>query len=322
MNKNVTKIILLILVAGIMIAITWDFIHKQPGRNAEGNPWEYNVDEFKYVKDTTLIKYNEILNIQLDTSELYGIAYAGEKIYIIGGNYLQVISTDGRELFRKELVNKPFALTVSVNRIFIAYLGNVETYTLEGEFINQWNIEVKEPHITSIAGFGEDIFIADAANRIVLRYNIDGKLIGTIEGKTEAGQIHGFIVPSVYFDLNVSQDGELWVVNPGKHALEHYSFDGRQMKYWQKTSFGPEGFSGCCNPVHIAILSDGSFVTSEKGITRIKIHKPYGDFYGYVASPEKFNDGDSAPDIAVSPEGLIYALDFNRNTVRIFKHKE
>ena len=154
-----------------------------------------------------------------------------------------------------------------------------------------------------------------------MRYKTDGEYLGYFEGKSEAGQLHGFIIPSGCFDLDISEDGELWVVNPGKHSLEHYSHQGRLLRFWENASFAPEGFSGCCNPVHIAILPDGSFVTSEKGIVRIKVHKPYGDIYGFVALPEKFENALYAPDVTATPEGIIYALDFNTNKIRVFRHK-
>jgi hypothetical protein len=146
-------------------------------------------------------------------------------------------------------------------------------------------------------------------------------LLGQFEGKSEAGQLHGFIIPSGCFGLAVSPEGELWVINPGKHALELYSHEGSLVRFWQNASFGPDGFSGCCNPVHIAILPDGSFVTSEKGIVRVKIHKPFGDLEGFVADPSEFEGSVIAPAIAVDDEGRIFILDFNRNSIRVFEKK-
>lgn len=314
------KVLLLLLFAAVAALIAWEFISKRPGRQA-GNPWEYNVDEFVKTADSSLIKYNEVLNIQLDTSGLAGIAYAGGRIYIVGNDYLQAISTEGRQFYRLELKQTPKCIFVSGGFIFIAYAAQIEKYDVMGEFLHSWEIYGENPAITSLAAYEGLLFAADASNRRVLRYTTEGEFLGFFEGKSETDQLHGFIIPSGCFDLAISGDGELWVVNPGKHALELYSHDGRLLRFWESASFNPEGFSGCCNPVHIAILSDGSFVTSEKGIFRIKVHKAFGDLYGFVASPDYFEDASIAPDVAVSPEGLIYALDFNRNMVRIFEHK-
>jgi hypothetical protein len=62
-------------------------------------------------------------------------------------------------------------------------------------------------------------------------------------------------------------------------------------------------------------------VTSEKGLVRIKVHKASGELSGVVAPNEKFKEAFNAPDLAVSPEGLIYALDFDSHMIRIFQHK-
>ncbi|MEE9460788.1 MAG: hypothetical protein V3V53_03100, partial [Bacteroidales bacterium] len=82
-----------------------------------------------------------------------------------------------------------------------------------------------------------------------------------------------------------------------------------------------DGFSGCCNPAHIAIMADGSFLTSEKGVVRIKIHKPSGELSTVVAAPDKFREDGEAPDVAVDEEGIVYALDYDRNMIRIFEPK-
>jgi sugar lactone lactonase YvrE len=112
------------------------------------------------------------------------------------------------------------------------------------------------------------------------------------------------------------------VVNPGKHALEHYSYDGRLLGYWDNASFDIEGFSGCCNPAQISVLPDGSFVTSEKGMVRIKVHKASGELLAVVAPPGKFREAFNAPDLAVTPDGLIYALDMDGHMIRVFRYHE
>jgi len=110
-------------------------------------------------------------------------------------------------------------------------------------------------------------------------------------------------------------------VNPGKHSFENYTDEGDLRGYWENSSTDIEGFSGCCNPAHIAFLPDGSFVTSEKLIVRIKVHKPSGEFLSVVAPPEKFKENGIAPDVAVDDDGNIYALDFDRKMIRVFALK-
>ena len=114
------------------------------------------------------------------------------------------------------------------------------------------------------------VFVADAGNRRILIFNREGELQGEFEGKAESDDGHGFIVPSANFDLAVNSFGELWVVNPGRHALENYTDDGRLRGFWESRSFEIDGFLGCCNPARITTMADDAFVTCEKGMGRIQ----------------------------------------------------
>ena len=185
--------------------------------------------------------------------------------------------------------------------------------------MDEWNFENEDSYITAVSAYEGNIFVADAGLRKVYRYSEDGELITEFEGKKGDEVVHGFIVPSPYFDLGVNQFGELWVANPGMHSLENYTFDGDLRGFWEYTSIEIEGFSGCCNPAHFAFLDDGSFVTSEKGLVRIKIHKPSGELKSVVAAPAKFKDEGEAPDVAVDIMGNVYALDFDKKIIRVFE---
>jgi hypothetical protein len=175
--------------------------------------------------------------------------------------------------------------------------------------------------ITAVAADERYIFAADAGNRLVLRYDYQGNLLGGFEGKTGGKDLHGFIVPSANFDLDINEEGELWVVNPGKHALENYTPEGELRSYWENSSLKVDGFGGCCNPAHMTFLPDGSFVTSEKGVIRIKIHKPSGEFASVVAPPDLFTGDEKAPDVATDERGGIYVLDYERMIIRLFLPK-
>jgi hypothetical protein len=83
-----------------------------------------------------------------------------------------------------------------------------------------------------------------------------------------------------------------------------------------------DGFCGCCNPSHFTIMADGSFITSEKGIARVKIYNRIGEMTSVVAAPENFNEGTVGLDLAVDSQQHIYVLDRKRNQVRIFIRKD
>ena len=78
------------------------------------------------------------------------------------------------------------------------------------------------------------------------------------------------------------------------------------------------GFAGCCNPTHFLILEDGRYVTSEKGIPRVKICNRLGEFTALVAGVERFDEGTVGLDLARDSAGRILVLDPARRAIRIF----
>ena len=70
---------------------------------------------------------------------------------------------------------------------------------------------------SSLAVYKDNVFVADAGNRIVYRYDLKGQLINLVGVKDKDNNNPGFVIPSPYFDLAVTSDGLLRVVNPGKH---------------------------------------------------------------------------------------------------------
>ena len=318
--KNKGIIILLIaLAATIIVIVAWDFISKRPDKS-HVNPYELDIYEYKQIDDSSLIQYTEIKNIRPDSGTLRGIAYSDNKIFILGNEFLQVITTGGNEIYRIPLMDSPRCITVSGKKIYIGYIDHVASYELNGRLIASWDTLSSKSVLTSLAVVNDQLFAADAGNRRVLHYNTNGDLISQFEGKSDTGQLHGFIIPSPCFDLAINAFGELWVVNPGKHALENYTYDGRLIGFWESASFNIEGFSGCCNPAQMAILPDGSFVTSEKGLVRIKVYKASGELLSVVAPTSSFANAFNAPDLAVTPEGDIYALDFDNSLIRVYRH--
>jgi len=105
------------------------------------------------------------------------------------------------------------------------------------------------------------------------------------------------------------------------HALENYTDEGVLRGFWEKTSMKIEGFSGCCNPAQMTIAPDGTFITSEKGLVRIKAYKASGELIGIVSPPTNDSEETHAPEVAVDESGGVFALDFDRNMIRYFVKK-
>ena len=142
-----------------------------------------------------------------------------------------------------------------------------------------------------------------------------------------------FVIPSPYFDLVVGPDETLWVVNPGMRRIESYSFTGELQSMWGRAGAGIADFFGCCNPAHLALLPDGRFVTSEKGIPRIKVYSDAGEFERVVAGPRELGVSASALvdargdqvervfDVAAAQDGAVLVLDTLERCIRVFYPK-
>jgi len=318
--KNKGIIIFLIILAVVIIAvIAGDYISKRPDKT-KSNPYEYNIDEFKDV-DEDLVLYKETKNFKIGFEEPSAITITNNKIFVSGDASIKVIDLSGKLLNEIKLPENAHSLEVSGDTVFVAYENKIQVLSEDGNELLKWNIPEEKTFITSMVAFGKNVFVADAGKRRIIQYSVSGEKINEFEGKSGDDVMHGFIIPSPYFDVDINGDGELWVTNPGIHALENYTFDGNLRAYWENTSMKIDGFSGCCNPAHFTFLPDGSFVTSEKGLVRIKVHKPSGELLGVVAAPVKFNNEDEAPDVAVDSSGNIYALDFKRKIIRVFELK-
>jgi hypothetical protein len=198
---------------------------------------------------------------------------------------------------------------------------HIEVYAGTGRQLKRWDSFGEDAFITSVAVSGNDIYIADAGEKTVYHCNGSGALLKRIGEKDPARNIPGFLVPSPYFDLGPGIRGELWIVNPGRHRLCQFDRDGNLVASWGESSLTLEGFCGCCNPSNFAMMSDGSFVTAEKGIERIKIYRPDGSFACLVAGPDSFMEGTRGIDLAVDSRDRIIVLDPGRNQVRIFVKK-
>jgi outer membrane protein assembly factor BamB len=258
-------------------------------------------------------------------------------IYVAGDKAIRVFNggapESGRLLREIKLNRAPRCVTVADDeKIYIGMKDHVRLYNSRFKPVANWQRLGDNAFLTGIAVAKNDVFVANAGNRIVIRYDTSGNIINHIGKKDKNRNIPGFVVPSPYFDLAVGRDGLLRVANPGRHRIEAYTSDGDLEFWWGRFSnVDVEGFCGCCNPVNFAILDDESFVTCEKGLVRVKTYDADGDFVGLVAGPKQLvkhracricrsprNCGSGGFDVTVDGEGRVLVLDTINNVVRIF----
>lgn len=317
MKKRGISIFMILLGLVVIAIIVIDFSRNKPGHRG-GNPYQYDMESLSAV-DPEIITHRESRNLTLTLEKPAGIAYFNNKLYVIGDQKLMIIEPSGALLHDISLPLQPLAVAAGSNFIAITTQRNLLLLDHAGQLLATWNDFYDNSLLSSVAIHEQMIFIADAGRRRVYRYTPEGVKELEIDGKRDATDAHGFIVPSGCFDLAVNDFGELWVANPGKHALENYSLDGVLRGYWEASFSDVSGFSGCCNPAHFTFLPDGNFVTSEKGIIRIKEYTPWGNLIGVVAAPSKFIEEGNVPDVATGIDGTIYAVDPDKRSIRIFE---
>jgi hypothetical protein len=337
-TTNIKILIGVLIALAIVIAVVALVRLDTTGKKGSGLGKEY-LYEIDAKIDPNLIIYEQLgeaINTGLKASTSIAVGPGG-RVYVAGDNVIRVFNEGPNSNFSSfgqiELPCAPRCLTVADDgKFYIGTKDHVEVYDDQGKQLASWESLGDDAVLTSIAVSKNDVFVADAGNRIVLRYDTTGKLINRIGKKDKERNIPGFVIPSPHFDLAVGRDGLLRVVNPGRLRIEAYTFDGDFEFFWGKFSnVDVKGFCGCCNPANFAILDDESFITCEKGLTRVKIYDAEGAFVGVVAGTEQLIEGGTARicyfpdqcqaggfDVAVDAAGRVFVLDTIKNVVRIF----
>jgi hypothetical protein len=333
--------VVLVAVVGAAFAV---FRMDTSGDSGSGlsNRFELDVEQLKTV-DPALVHYDETNPFATDMNEVRAIAVGPEdKAHVAGDQSVRVFDLEGEQLCEMAIDGRPTCVAVGSaehefpGRVYVGVGDRIEVCDTDGKSIDAWNGGLDEKSVlTSIAVGEEDVFVADAGNRIVLRYDTKGELICRIGEPAPDRGVRGFVIPSPYFDVAVTQDGLLRVSNPGARRIETYTFDGDWLGHWGKASNKEiDGFFGCCNPSNFAVLEDGRFVTAEKGIPRIKVYGSRGEFQCVVAGPQTLTQGDividetrddhqvKVFDVATTSRGFVLALDPTNRTVRVFQPKE
>lgn len=285
---------------------------------------QYSVQQYRDV-DEAQILFVQASTIDPSLEKLHAIALVGnDAIAVAGDRAIVLMDPTGKETGRITL-DEPATCLASEGgnspRLFVGMKNHTEVYGLTGEKEASWTSLGERAEITSIAVTSNEVFIADAGNRMVWRFDSSGALRGQFDGKRETGGGSSFVIPSPYFDLAIGTNGKLWIVNPGKQRIQNYSYDGNPRKAWGRSGMRVQDFCGCCNPSHLAIGPAGDFVTSEKGIPRVKFYDRNGKFAGVVAAPEVFDEDTTDLDLAVDSQSRVYVLDPGAGVIRIFERK-
>jgi len=259
--------------------------------------------------------------------DIQGIAIGPEdKLYAVGVGGLAVFDARGGRLAGWETSEPGRAVAVAEDgTIYVALAARIIAFDPKGKILRQWGKtgsgagEFKL--ITSLALSGGSLYVADAGNKCVHRYAINGDLVGTLGKRDRAAGEKGFHIPSPHFDVAADAGGRLHVTNPGHQRIEIRNENGDLLGQWGKPGFDFERFCGCCNPTDIALMSGGRTVTSEKGIPRVKVYDPDGRMLAYI-SPDHFPENAAGLDLAADSAGRIYVAEPVKSAVFVFERKE
>ena len=300
---------------------------------ARDNPFALDVDRYSKV-DPKLVQYKRVARFRCPQPGARRIALGPDgRLYVAAAQYVAVLERTGTPAGDIPCSGAARAVALAEDQLYVAFKSQVAIYDREGQRQAEWEAPPGRPFLTGIAVGKNDVFVADAGNRVVLRYDRSGKLINRIGEKNQERNIPGFVVPSPYLDVQIAPDGLLRVNNPGRHQVEAYTFDGDLEASWGKSSIAIDGFCGCCNPVGLALLPDGRCVTFEKGLPRVKVYRADGTFECVVAGPDAFMDTGKEKAVmdrdvgahglagVVDADGRIYVLDLVAGDIQVMQHK-
>ena len=259
---------MLVIAAAIVVAVVAVLRINVRG-DRENGPSNFNVAA---KIDPALIAYEQTAEWTLGMKECRALAVGpDDRVYVGGDRTIRVLRPDGTVLQEIALDALPQCLTLSGSdaaepgRLYVGLEDRVEVFDPQGKRIAAWKPLPAEASISGIAAGERDVFVADAGNRIVWRFDAFGRPLGRIGEANEKRNYPGFLVDQPLFPLTLGADGLLYVANPRALRVEAFTFGGDLEFSWGKGASGVEGFFGCCNPAYLATMPDGRFLTVEKG---------------------------------------------------------
>ncbi|MDW8310852.1 MAG: hypothetical protein RMK20_15885, partial [Verrucomicrobiales bacterium] len=222
------------------------------------NPFAYDVSRLEKT-DPRLVTHHEVARWPAPQSPARRLGLAPDgTLFVCGGHYVTAVSPAGERGLEIALSAPPECVAVAEDgAIFVGLRDHIEVFDANGRRRASWDTPGRKSWLTALAVRANEVFVADAGQRVLLRYDRSGKFLARLGEKNRERGIPGFIVPSPFFDVKVAPDGLLRVTNPGRHRVELYTPEGDFEGAWGRASMDITGFSGCCNPISLALLPDG-----------------------------------------------------------------
>jgi hypothetical protein len=252
--------------------------------------------------------------LKVSDGTLEAVSVSADKIYLGGKSFVSCYDYNLNLVWNVKTSAPVTALSNSGDSIFASTATQILVIDKGGKLLGDWGPFEDSSLITSVTANRKYVAFADAATRVVFILDKGGevkKMIG--QGDKQ------FVIPSPYFEVVLDGENNLFTANTGRHRVETRNINGDVLSYFGQPGTGPNYFCGCCAPPHFVVLPDG-FVTSEKGINRIKILNKKGEFVEYVNSHNNFIK--SVPlDLASIDGKTIYAAYPGESKLYVFNRK-
>jgi len=256
---------------------------------------------------------------------LEGIALDGDdNVYLAGDGGVRILGATG-EVLRVIPTDEP-ATCVAVapdGGVWVGHKTSVALY-IGDEKRAAWGRAGKGPGelawVTGIAVSGDDVYVADAGNRVVHRFAVNGDYVGVIGAVDADAGVPGIVCPTAHLDC-VPVGDELHVNNPGRLIVERYAPDGDRLGFWAGPGSKADEFFGCCNPTDIALLGRDRIVTTSKGTNRLKVFALDGKLLAFAGRANFSSSQTVGRDVATDSAGRIWVADSGDGNVRVFALK-
>ncbi len=264
-------------------------------------------------EQTPKSQFSRVLNFTVPGKHAIALAVGPkDQIYVAVDRQVKIFDRDGTHHRTLDFRKLPRGLAVdSKGTLYVAMARGIEVVHVNDER-DQWSPPVNNVWLNSLTINSSEVCVADSASKVVWRFDRTGTVLGRYVPFTGNST-----TASEFFAITASE-GRLHIADPRRHQVAAFDAAGQCEHRWGIASRELAGFSGCCNPVSLAIRDDGRIVTAERGILRVKLFSDQGVFISLIAGPEYFatssvSEKKTESDCATA--GLIVAVDASRRTI-------
>jgi hypothetical protein len=251
---------------------------------------------------------------------LSGLALGPQGVlHALGDDEVRALDEKGAVLRAWAVPKNATCIAVAADgRVAVGSPGRVDVFDEAGAPVGGFDCGGgdKPAAVTAVRFVRDEWLVADGAARVIRRYDRGGRELGLIGTQNKTG---GFMLPNRSLDFDVDAEGVIHATDTGRHRVSSWTINGTQVASFGKFGMAKlEDFVGCCNPVNVAAGADGTIVTGEKAIARVKVFGKDRTLLA-VIGPEHFDPAVVHIHLAIDSTGRIVAADPIRRTIAVFQ---